>query len=137
MNEQEPVSPDHSKASVIALRARGRRRSEPPAPARSSEPIVSFDRKELRILLNLYGGKVAEGEWKDYALDFTASKAVFSVFRRSCEAPLYRIEKTPALARRQGAFAVVAVTGLVLRRGQDLARVVAVLERKLTLVGAD
>ena len=95
---------------------------------------VAFDRHELRDILGLYGRKVAEGEWRDYAIDFSPQKAVFAIFRRSSENPLYRIEKDPALARKQGAYAVVAAGGLVLRRGPDLKRVIGVLEKKLRLV---
>jgi hypothetical protein len=96
--------------------------------------VVSFDRLELRTILNLYGRKVAEGEWRDYAIDFTPTYAVFSIYRRTSECALYRIEKNPRLARKQGAYAVIAATGLVMRRGHDLARVVDVLDRKLKLV---
>jgi hypothetical protein len=99
--------------------------------------VVSFDRRELRAIFDLYGAKVASGEWRDYALDFTASKAVFSIFRRACETPLYRIEKNPSLARRQGTYGVVDASGLVLRRGHDLARVIDLLDRKLRLVRAE
>jgi len=96
---------------------------------------VSFDRRELNDLLGLYGRMVAAGEWRDYAIDFLKDQAVFSVFRRSSEAPLYRIEKTPRLARRQGAYAVVSATGLILKRGHDLARVLAFLDKaRLKLV---
>ena len=96
--------------------------------------VVSFDRHELRTILNLYGRKVAEGEWRDYAIDFTPTLAVFSIYRRTSECALYRIEKAPKLARKQGAYAVIASTGLVLRRGHDLARVVDVIDRRLKLV---
>ena len=106
---------------------------EPPAPRGAGE-AVSFDRFELRAILNLYGRKVADGEWRDYALDFLRDKAVFSVYRRASECALYRIEKSPKLARRQGAYAVVASVGLILKRGHDLARVLAVLDRRLKLV---
>jgi len=85
-------------------------------------------------ILNVYGRKVAGGEWRDYAIDMLKEKAVFSVFRRSSECPLYRIEKSPKLARKQGAYAVIAATGLILKRGHDLRRVLAVLERKVQLV---
>jgi hypothetical protein len=95
---------------------------------------VTFDRHELRDILNLYGRKVAEGEWRDYAIDFSRDKAIFSVFRRASEFPLYRIEKNPRLARRQGAFSVVTTTGLILKRGHELRRVLEVLDRKLKLV---
>lgn len=106
------------------------------APVRGvgAPALVSFARQELREILDLYARKVAEGEWRDYALDFSAQKAVFSVFRRSSEFALYRIEKSPRLARKQGAYAVVAATGLIVKRGHDLCRVLAVLDKKLRLV---
>jgi hypothetical protein len=95
---------------------------------------VTFNREELRRILDLYGRKVADGEWRDYAIDFSRGKAVFSVFRRTAEMPLYRIEKDPRLARRQGAYSVVATSGLILKRGHDLSRVLQVLERPLRVV---
>jgi hypothetical protein len=96
---------------------------------------VTFNRGELQQILIVYGRKVAQGEWRDYALEFGREAAVFSIFRRSSEQPLYRVVKTPKLAARQGAFAVVASAGYVLRRGHDLARVLMVLEKpaKVTL----
>lgn len=96
--------------------------------------VVTFDRHELREIFSLYGRRVAEGEWKDYAIDFTASKAVFSIYRRASEVPLFRVEKDPALARKQGCYAIVASTGLVLKRGAELSRVLQVLEPKPRLV---
>jgi hypothetical protein len=103
--------------------------------SRTATPdLVAFDRKELREILDLYARKVAEGEWRDYALDFSAQKAVFSIFRRSSELALYRIEKVPRLTRKQGAYAVVAATGLVVKRGHELRRVLAVLDKTLRLV---
>ena len=103
--------------------------AEPMTPAARATPVVSFDRAELREILNLYGRKVAEGEWRDYAIDFNRDCAVFSIFRRASEVPLYRIEKAPRLARRQGAFSVTSAAGLVLRRGHELARVLGVLDK--------
>lgn len=102
--------------------------------SRAMPANVAFDRQELREILNLYGRKVAEGEWRDYAIDFTPSLAVFSIFRRTSEMPLYRIEKNPKFARRQGIYSVVTPTGLILKRGHDLAKVIAVLDKKLKLV---
>jgi hypothetical protein len=104
-------------------------------PERRAEQIA-FDRKELNTILRVYGSKVAEGEWRDYALDFGHSTAVFSIFRRASEMPLYRIVKDPALARKQGLYSVVAQGGLILRRGQDLSTVLRVLVKqpKLTTV---
>jgi len=97
---------------------------------------ISFDRRELSQILNVYGRKVANGEWRDYAIDTLKEKAVFSVFRRASEMPLYRIEKTPKQARRQGAYSVIAATGLILKRGHDLARVLRALDKGLRLVDA-
>ena len=106
-----------------------------PFPAPAKPATVTFDRRELPELLNLYGRMVAAGEWRDYAIDFLKDQAQFSVYRRSSEVPLYRIVKDPALAKRQGAYSVVAATGLVLKRGAELSRVLRVLDKKLSVVG--
>src|SRR6188474_2496227 len=95
---------------------------------------VTFDRRELDRILNLYGRMVAAGEWRDYAIDFLKDRAVFSVFRRSSEMPIYRIEKNPRLARRQGAYSVVSATGLIVRRGHELDRVLRSIDKSLSLV---
>ncbi len=100
--------------------------------------VIAFDRRELSDILAVYGRKVAAGDWRDYALDFGRETATFSVFRRASEWPLYRIEKSPKNARRQGAFSVVSTTGLILKRGHDLKRVLEVFEsRTLYLVGSE
>jgi hypothetical protein len=95
---------------------------------------IAFDRRELSQILNVYGRKVASGEWRDYAIDSLREKAVFSVFRRASECPLYRIEKAPRTARRQGAYSVIAATGLILKRGHDLSRVLRALDKGLRLI---
>lgn len=95
---------------------------------------VTFHRTELSVILGLYGRMVAAGEWRDYAIDFARERAVFSIFRRAAEVPLYRIEKDPKLARKQGAYSVITATGLILKRGHDLARVIRVLDRTLKVV---
>jgi uncharacterized protein DUF2794 len=95
---------------------------------------VTFNRIELNRILNLYGRMVADGEWRDYAIDFLKDRAVFSVFRRASEVPIYRIEKDPRLARKQGMYSVISATGLVLRRGHELERVLLAIDRKLALV---
>lgn len=96
---------------------------------------VTFDRRELDRILDLYGRMVAAGEWRDYAIDFLKDKAVFSIFRRAMDVPLYRIEKDPRLARRQGAYCVISQTGHILKRGHELPRVLAVLEKPLRPIG--
>ncbi len=95
---------------------------------------MTFNKQELSAILTVYGRMVAAGEWRDYALDFGRESAVFSVFRRSSETPLLRIEKVPQLARKQGAFAVVSGQGQVLKRGHELARVLALFDKTLRVV---
>jgi hypothetical protein len=99
-----------------------------------SPPQVSFNRTELDLILRVYGSHVAEGDWRDYAVDFSRDQASFSVFRRSSEMPLYRIIKEPRLARKQGMYSVLAQGGLILKRGHDLAQVLRVLMRAPKLV---
>ncbi len=101
-----------------------------PLSARLSEE-VSFDRRELGLILSLYGRMVAAGEWRDYGISSLRDLAVFCVFRRTAENPLYRIEKRPRLRAKQQLYAVVAMDGQVVRRGPDLGVVLKVLERKL------
>ena len=119
----------------LAAGPQGRRRSTS-SRVSSRRGDIAFDRRELTQILNVYGRKVASGEWRDYAIDTLREKAVFSVFRRACEAPLYRIEKAPKLSRRQGAYSVIAATGLILKRGHDLGRVLRALDKGLRLVEA-
>ncbi len=90
---------------------------------------VHFDRRELEQLLRLYGRMVAAGVWRDYAIDSLTDAAVFSVFKRASEAPLYCIEKRPALAHKQGAYAVCTGQGYTMKRGRELALVLRVLDR--------
>lgn len=97
-------------------------------------PVVSFDRHELGQILRVYGRMVSAGEWRDYAIDTLRDRAVFSIFRRFSEMPLYRVEKNPKLARKQGAYSVVAAGGLVMKRGHDLALVLRVFDKSLKLV---
>jgi len=90
-----------------------------------------FDRQELGAILTLYGRMVAAGEWRDYGISRLREVAVFSVFRRATENPLYRIEKRPKMRAKQGLYAVVGPEGQILKRGHDLPAVLRVLERKL------
>ena len=124
MSESDPPKPPAEGVIVFP------RPSGPPLPRQ-----VTFDRRELGELLNLYGRMVAAGEWRDYAIDFLKDRAEFSVYRRSTEVPLYRIVKDPALARRQGAYSIVAATGRVLKRGSDLANLLRLLDKPLRVVG--
>ncbi len=114
-------------AILIPLQAARSRRAEFP---------VTFDRRELDAILRVYGRMVAANEWRDYAIDHLQDRAVFSVFRRSSETPLYQIVKDPKLTRKQGAYSVVAAQGIILKRGHELARVLGVFDSKLRLVQA-
>ncbi len=97
---------------------------------------VAFERRELDLILRLYGRMVAANEWRDYAIDHLTDRAVFSVYRRASEVPLFQIVKDPKLARRQGAFAVIAAGGRILKRGHELARVLGIFDTRLKLVKA-
>ena len=124
-----------SEADPIQLSPRAAAAPGHAAPAQShAPPVVAFNRQELGQILSVYGRKVAAGEWRDYSIEFCRDWASFSVYRRTSEVPLYRIEKTPKLARKQGAYAVVAATGLILKRGHELPRVLDVLEKRVRLV---
>lgn len=100
------------------------------APAKPREPDIFFTRAEFETILSLYGRKVVEGEWRDYAIGSNRDVAIFAIHRRASEQPLYRIEKRPKLARRQGAFSVIAASGLIMKRGHDLAQVLKVFEKR-------
>lgn len=119
----------HGALSLVASSVR--------PPDRRVDPDVFFSRSELEAILSVYGRKVVEGEWRDYAIGATKEVAIFAVHRRTSEEPLFRIEKRPKLARRQGAYSVVAATGLVLKRGHDLVQVLQVFEKRaLRLIDA-
>lgn len=126
-----------SDGEPIAFRPRTGQSTGSGQPPRATSPSeVYFDRRELSEILQVYGRKVAAGEWRDYAIEFGREAAAFSVFRRSSEWPLYRVLKTPKNARKQGAYSVVTATGLILKRGHELKRVLEVLEKRLKLVEA-
>ncbi len=102
-----------------------------PAP-----PEIRFNRREIDAILKVYGRKVAAGEWRDYAIDHHRDEAIFSIFRRSSEMPLYRIVKRPKLARKQGAYSVLSAGGFILKRGHDLQQVLFALDKGPRLVTA-
>lgn len=101
---------------------------------RNTPEPVTFHRRELDLILRIYGRMVADGHWRDYAIDHLRDRAVFSAFRRTSEVPLYRIEKDPSRARKQGAFAIISAAGLVLKRGHDLAIVLRYFDKTPRLV---
>jgi hypothetical protein len=98
---------------------------------------TGFDRLELSRIMDLYGRMVSAGQWRDYAIDFNRDVAIFSAFRRAAERPEFRIEKRPSLRHRQGMWALIGETGAVLRRGQELAGVLAPVERRLLKIVED
>jgi len=101
----------------------------PAGPSPFAPPSrVTFDRRELNRIFSLYGRKVAAGEWRDYAIDFLKDRALFSVYKRASERPLYVIEKNPKLRHKQGQYTVTIEDGRVLKRGHELDTVLRVLE---------
>lgn len=122
----------NDKAVRLALVHAGEDKSHP-APAKLLA-ITTFDRKELAQILNVYGRKVGQGEWRDYAMDFLRDRAVFSVYARVSEQPLYIIEKSPRLRNKQGQFSVTNQQGRILKRGHELSLVLRVLDPQLSVV---
>ncbi|CDI09653.1 DUF2794 domain-containing protein [Agrobacterium pusense] len=122
---QQAQTASRDSSTVIDLREY--KKNKNPLP-------VTFHRRELDAILRIYGRMVGEGEWRDYAIDHLKEKAVFSVFKRSGEMPLYRIEKNPRLAAKQGAYSVVNVDGRILKRGHELPQVLKVFDKVLKLI---
>jgi hypothetical protein len=120
--EATEKEPSGGRANLIALAAH-----RPPE-------IVTFNRLEIKQILEVYGRRVAAGEWRDYAIDHLKDRAVFSIFRRTSEMPLYRIVKDPKLTRKQGAYALIAATGMILKRGHDLANVLRAIDKPKLVV---
>ncbi len=127
MSDTEPIVPLRRRQSGAAAEHYKARHGD-------AAQQVTFDRRELNTILDVYGLKVAQGEWRDYAMNFGRDTAEFSVFRRTSEVPLYRIVKQPKLTRKQGMYSVVAPGSVVLRRGHDLKQVLRVLHRQPKLV---
>ncbi len=123
----EGRGPDAEGAETVIVDLRAYRQSRDPLP-------VTFHRRELDMILWIYGRMVGEGEWKDYAIDHLKDRAVFSVFKRSGEMPLYRIEKNPKLSAKQGAYSVTNTHGMILKRGHDLKQVLKVFDKALKLI---
>ena len=122
-----PRGESRSADKAVVIDIRDYRADRDPLP-------ITFHRRELDAILRIYGRMVGDGEWRDYAIDHTKEKAIFSVFKRSGEMPLFRIEKNPKLAAKQGAFSVVATDGKILKRGHELPQVLKVFEKLLKLV---
>ena len=140
MSEQDPISFRPRLVPVASVPANGGAGAAASASSNIGQTSASanqgaaFNRQELNQILHLYGRKVAAGEWRDYAIELGRDKAVFSVFRRTSECPLYTIEKSPKQARRQGSYSVIAANGLIMKRGHELARVLDVLDKRVKLL---
>lgn len=127
MTDQPDLRRRETPQDTVVVNLNEYRQSRDPLP-------VTFHRRELDAILWIYGRMVGEGEWKDYAIDHLKDKAVFSVFKRSGEMPLFRIEKNPQLASKQGAYSVVNTNGMILKRGHELPQVLKVFDKSLKLI---
>jgi Protein of unknown function (DUF2794) len=121
--------------SIVEAEIKSDRASVTPFTTPKPAPVIAFDRHELQVIMGLYGRMVAAGEWRDYALDFLKDKAVFSIFRRSSEMPLYRIIKDPELRNKQGMYSVLAPGGLILKRGGDLTQIIRIIDKPVRVIG--
>ena len=127
MTDQPDFPGSESRQDNVVVSLTEYRQNKDPVP-------VMFHRRELDAILRIYGRMVGEGEWKDYAIDQLKDRAVFSVFKRSGEMPLYRIEKIPKLAAKQGAYSVSNTHGMILKRGHELPQVLKVFDKALKLI---
>jgi hypothetical protein len=134
MSDTEPI--EHRPSRGLRLVAQQDTHSHSHTHSRSAPRQIAFDRNELTQIMTVYGRRVADGEWRDYAIGAAAEKAVFFIFRRTSEFPLYRIEKQPKLRAKQGAYSVVAASGHIVKRGHDLAQVLRAIDRRPRLVVA-
>lgn len=125
MDDGGPPPYQGDDSSLIALSDARKRRDITP---------VAFHRTELDRILRIYSIMVAANEWRDYAIDHMPDRAIFSVYRRTSDVPLYQIIKEPRLAARQGAWRIVAADGQVLKRGHELVRVLAAFDKPLKLI---
>ncbi len=127
----QSTPPSDNKAGLALVHT-----GEPSSAAnRAVQPIVAFDRRELMQILSVYGRKVGQGEWRDYAMDFLKDRALFSIYARVSERPLFVVEKNPKLRAKQGQYMVTNQQGRILKRGHDLAQVLRVLDPDLMVVG--
>jgi len=130
LSDLEPIIPLRPRRDTRDAK-KGWGRSKKNSLQQVPAPIqVTFDRHELNTILSVYGHHVAAGDWRDYAIDFGCDRAIFSIFKRASECPVYRVEKDPKLARKQGAYCVTDQQGRILKRGRDLAQVLKVLALK-------
>lgn len=127
MTDQPDLPENRSSQENVVVSLSEYRESRDPAP-------VTFHRRELDAILRIYGRMVGEGEWKDYAIDHMKDRAVFSIFKRSGDVPLFRVEKNPKLASKQGAYAVLNAHGMILKRGHELPQVLTVFDKALRLI---
>ena len=119
-------------ADETIINFRGNERPQPRNDAMGEDQSrgeeVMFDRRELSAILSVYGRMVASGEWRDYAIDFLRERALFSIYKRSSERPIFVVEKNPKLRNKQGQYLVTSQEGRVLKRGHELETVLRVLE---------
>ena len=135
MGGHRPVQSHNPANTAVSLALVHSGADKPPAAPQKVAAITTFDRKELAQILNVYGRKVGQGEWRDYAMDFLRDRAMFSIYARVSERPLYIIEKTPRLRNKQGQYSVTNQQGRILKRGQELSQVLRVLDPQLVVVG--
>ncbi len=97
-----------------------------------SSRAIFFDRNELSQLLSLYSRRVANGQWRDYAIDQQGGSAVFSVFRHTHDAPAFRIAKQSA--RGTGSAYVVSSGAETLIQAKTMAEALSVFGGTLRVV---
>ena len=68
--------------------------------------ITTFNKNELNLILSIYGRNVAQGIWKDYAIDHAKDFAIFSIYRNTFEKVFLSIKKNSSKFKKQRKFAL-------------------------------
>ena len=79
-----------------------------------------FEKKELKIILDLYAKMVSEGNWKDYGLTISNKKVSFSVFKNAAENAIYKICKNFRPLDKNLRYIITDTNGKILISSHDI-----------------
>ncbi|MDC3186058.1 DUF2794 domain-containing protein [Candidatus Pelagibacter sp.] len=89
-------------------------------PQNKIEQKQFFEKKELKIILDLYAKMVSEGSWKDYGLNISSKQVSFSVFRNAAENAIYKICKNFKPKNKNLKYLITDTNGKILKNSFEL-----------------
>tara|TARA_B100001250_G_scaffold410998_1_gene438608 strand:- start:357 stop:698 length:342 start_codon:yes stop_codon:yes gene_type:complete len=96
---------------------------------------IFFNKKELKIILNLYAQMVSRGEWKDYGLNISKREVSFNVYHRASDSPAYKITKNLRPKNRGDKYLIVDVQKKTVNSSEDLQNLISkIIWKKFKLV---